>query len=77
MTHIYVGNLTIIGLDNALSPGRRQAIIWTKAWMLLIWPLETNFGENLVEIHKFSLNKIHLKITYAILPRPQCINELT
>ena len=25
-THIYVGKLTIIGSDNGLSPGRRQAI---------------------------------------------------
>ena len=29
VTHICVGNLTIIGSDNGLSPGRRQAIIWT------------------------------------------------
>ena len=27
--HICVGNLTIIGSDNGLAPGRRQAIIWT------------------------------------------------
>ena len=27
VTHIYVANLTIIGSDNGLSPGRRQAII--------------------------------------------------
>ena len=27
MTHICVGNLTSIGSDNGLSPGRRQAII--------------------------------------------------
>ena len=31
MTHIYVGNLTIIGSNNGLSPGRRQAIIWSYA----------------------------------------------
>ena len=31
VTHIYVSNLTIIGSDNGLSPGRRQAIIWTNA----------------------------------------------
>ena len=31
VTHICVGNLTIIGPDNGLSPGRRQAIIWTNA----------------------------------------------
>ena len=29
MTHICVSKLTIIGSDNGLSPGRRQAIIWT------------------------------------------------
>ena len=27
MTHTCVGNITIIGSDNSLSPGRRQAII--------------------------------------------------
>ena len=31
VTHICVGNLTIIGPDNGLSPGRRQAIIWSNA----------------------------------------------
>ena len=30
VTYIYVSKLTIIGSDNGLSPGRRQAIIWTK-----------------------------------------------
>ena len=45
MTHICVGNLTIIGSDNGLSPGRRQAITWTNFEILLIGPLETNFSE--------------------------------
>ena len=31
VTHIYVSKLTIIDSDNGLSPGRRQAIIWTNA----------------------------------------------
>ena len=31
--------LTIIGPDNGLSPGRRKAIIWTNASILLIEPL--------------------------------------
>ena len=35
MRHIYVGNLTIIGSDYSLSPGRHQAIIWTDAGILL------------------------------------------
>ena len=51
MTHICVSKLTNIGSDNGLSPGRRQAIIWTSAGMLLIGPLETNFSEILIEIH--------------------------
>ena len=36
--HIYVGNLTINGSDNGVSPGRRQAITWTNAAILLIGP---------------------------------------
>ena len=31
LMHISVSNLTIIGSDDGLSPGRRQAIIWTNA----------------------------------------------
>ena len=40
VTHICVGKPTIIGSDNGLSPGRRQAIIWTNAGILLIEPWE-------------------------------------
>ena len=38
VTHICVNKLAIIGSDNGLglSPGRRQAIIWTNAGILLI-----------------------------------------
>ena len=36
VTHICVSELTIIGSDNDLSPGRRQAIIWTNGGILLI-----------------------------------------
>ena len=50
VTNIYVSNLTIIGSDNGLSPGRRQAIIWTNAGILLIGPLGTNFSEILIQI---------------------------
>ena len=63
VTHICVGKLTIIGSDNGLSPGRRQAIIWTNAGILLIGPLGTNFSEILVEIYTFSFKKIHLKMS--------------
>ena len=60
MTHIWVSNETSIGLDSDLSPGQRQAIIWTNAGILLIGTLGTNFSEILSEIHKFSFKKMHL-----------------
>ena len=50
-------NLTIIGPDNGLSPGRRQAIIWTNAGILLIGPWGTNFSEILIGIHAFHSRK--------------------
>ena len=53
VTHICVGKTIIIGSDNGLSPGRRQAIIWTNAGILLIGPLGTNLNEILIEIHTF------------------------
>ena len=62
LTHICVGKITIIGSDNSLSPGRRQAIIWTNAGVLLIGPLGTYFSEILIEIQTFSLKKIWLKM---------------
>ena len=46
-------------LDNGLSPGRRLAIIWANAGVLLIGPLGTNFSEISVEIYTFSLKKMH------------------
>ena len=63
MTHIFVNKLTIIGSDNGLSPDRRQAIIWTKAGTLLTGHLGANFSEILIQIHKFSFKKMHLKIS--------------
>ena len=76
--HICVGNLTIIGLDNGLSPGRRQAIIWTNDRILLIGPLGTNFSEILIGIQTFSFTKLHLKTSSAKW-RLFCLglNELT
>ena len=63
--HICVGNLTIIGSDNGLSPGRRQAIIWTNSGILSIGPLGTNFGDILAEIIPFSFKKMYLKVSSA------------
>ena len=54
VTHICVSDLTIIGSDNGLSPGRRQAIIWTNDGTLLIGPVWTNFNEILFQIRNFS-----------------------
>ena len=65
MTHICVAKLTNIGSDNGLSPGRRQAIIWTNAGLLLIEPLGTNFSEILIEILTFSFKKMRLKVPSA------------
>ena len=59
--HICVGDLTIIGSDNGLSPGWNLAIIWAFAGISLVGPLGTNLSEILIEIHTFSLKKIHLK----------------
>ena len=63
MTHICVGKLTIIGSNNGLSPGRRQAIILTNAGILLIGPLGTKFSEILIGIYTFSFKKMHLKMS--------------
>ena len=72
VTHICVSDLTIIGSDNGLSPGRRQAIIWTNAGILLIGPLGTNFSEIVIEILKFSFKKMRLKGSSAKW-RPFCL----
>ena len=61
--HICVSKLTIIGSENGLSPGRRQAFIWTNTGVLLIGPLGTNFREILIEIDTFSFTKMHLKMS--------------
>ena len=73
MTHICMSKLTIIGSDDGLSPGRRQAIIWTNAGILSIQPLETKFSEISIEIHIFSFTKIHLKMLSA-KSQPFCLS---
>ena len=72
VTHICVSKLTIIGWDNGLSPGRRQAIIWTNDGILLIWSFGTIFSDILIEIHLFSFKKIHLNMSSAKC-RPFCL----
>ena len=65
VTHICVSKLSIIGSDNGLSPGRRQAIIWTNAGILSIGLLGTKFSEILIEIRTFSFKKMRLKVSSA------------
>ena len=68
LTHICVVELTIIGSDNGLSPGWRQAIICTNAGVLLIGPLGINFSDILIWIQKFSFKEMHLKMSFAKWP---------
>ena len=72
VTHICIGKLTIIGSDNGLSPGRRQVIIWTNTGILLIWRLEIDFNEVLIEMYIFSLKKMQLRLSSAKW-RPYCL----
>ena len=65
MTHICVSKLVIIGSDNGLPPGRRQAITWIHVGILLIGPLRTNFSEISIEIQIFSINETNLKMSSA------------
>ena len=73
-----IRKLTIIGSDNGLSPGQRQAIIWLNAGILLIRPLRTNFSEILNRIsYIFIQENAFEKVIWkrgAILYRPQCVN---
>ena len=71
--HICVCKLTIIGSDYGLSPGRRQAIIWTNVAIWLIRTLGTNFSEILNKIHTSIFKKMHLKMSSAKW-RPFCLS---
>ena len=77
VTHIYVGKLTIIGSDDGLSPGQRQASIWTNAGILLIEPLGTNFSEILFGIQIFSYTKMRMKMSAKWRPFCLGLNVLT
>ena len=72
-----VGNLIIIGSDNSLSPGRRQAITWINAGVVLMGPLGTNFSEILVKIHTFFIQENAIETVVcemaAIFSRPQYV----
>ena len=63
--HICVGKLTIIGSDNGLLPGRRQAIVWTSAGMLLIGPKEQTWN---------ALENVICEMA-STLSQTQCVNS--
>ena len=63
VTHVCANELTIIGSDNGLLPGRRQAIIWINDGILLIGPLGIKFREIYIEILIFSFKKMRLKVS--------------
>ena len=65
VSHTWVSNWTIMGSDNGLSPGRRQAVIWTNAGILFMEPLGINFIEILLGIPIFSFKKMRLKMSPA------------
>ena len=70
-----LNKLTIIGLNYGLSPGRRPAIMWVNAVILLIVPSGTNFSEILIEIDIFARKAIENIVWKmgAILSRSQCV----
>ena len=72
VTHICVSKITIIVSDNGLSPGRRQAIIWTNGGILSIESLGTNFSEILIAFHTFPFQQIQLKMSSGKW-RPSCL----
>ena len=77
--HICVSNLTIIGSDNGLSPGRRQAIIWTNNGISFIGPSGTNFSEILIKILTFFQENAFESVVWemaAILSLPQCVKTV-
>ena len=57
MTHICVSKIIVIGSDNDVLPGGRQAITWNNARILLIGPLGINFNLKLIEIITVSFFK--------------------
>ena len=69
--------MTIIVSENGLSPGRRQAIIWNNAGILLIGPLGTNFTgilyrNSCIFIQEKAFENVVWKMA-VILSRPQCV----
>ena len=63
VTQICVSDLIIIGSDNGLPAGPRQAIIWPNAGIILTAQLEIYFNELLIEIQTFLSMIMNLKMS--------------
>ena len=77
VTHICASKLTIIGSDDGLLPGRRQAIIWTNDGILLIRTFRTQYQwhrkrNSYIFIQENAFQNVVRKMA-AILSRPQCV----
>ena len=77
VTHICVSEIIIIGSDDGFSPGRRQAIIWTNAGVLLIGPLGIHFNgivnrNQYIFIQKNALGNVVFEMA-SISSQPQCV----
>ena len=73
VTHTCIGNLTVIGSYNGLSPGWCRAIIWNNAGILLIGTWRTNFSEILIKILTFSLQMMYMKML-SVKWQPFCLS---
>ena len=79
VTHICVDKLTIIGSNNGLSPGWRQAIIWSNARILFIRPFGTNLSEIALNWYIFIQENAFenvIRELATILSGPQCVNKI-
>ena len=75
VTHICVGKLTSIASDKGLSHGRRQAIIWNIAGIMLIGTLGTFNRNSNIFIEENTFENVVGEIS-AILSQPQCANYM-
>ena len=78
VTHICISKLTIIGSDRGLFPSWHQAIIWTNAWILLIWPCGTYFNGFFEQYSYISIQENALEnVVWKWQPFSLALNVLT
>ena len=79
VTHIRVGNLTTIGSDNGLLPGRRRGHYLNQCWIIVNWTFRNKLQWNLNRNSNIFIQENAFKSvvceTAAILSRPQCVNR--